>query len=185
MFASIATLFAITVDRYVYIVKPLRYPHIVTHRRMFLAVSGIWITACCLFIVHYIHRRSFGVGFRGVCYIPNIIGAFTYTFVGYLPIALIFSLNFRILSVVRRHRKRIFAEDTTIASVDNSAEKSTTSISLLLRFFVALKSAKTFAIIVPVLTFRNLIPTVFGPVIYYLCTGRCKQILFFTMNFTE
>ena len=41
MFASIATLFAITVDRYLYIVKPLTYPHIVTHRRMFLAVSGI------------------------------------------------------------------------------------------------------------------------------------------------
>ena len=32
MFASITTLLAITVDRYVYIVKPLRYPQIVTHR---------------------------------------------------------------------------------------------------------------------------------------------------------
>ena len=30
-FASIATLLAITVDRYLYIVKPLRYPQIVTH----------------------------------------------------------------------------------------------------------------------------------------------------------
>ena len=126
---------------------------------------------------------SFGVGLRGVCYIPNITGAFTYTFVGYLPIALIFSLNFRILSVARRHRKRIFAEDTTIASVDNSTEKSTTSISLLLRFFVALKSAKTFAIIVAVLTFCNLIPTVFGPVIYHLCTGRCKQIWYIVFHY--
>ena len=46
MFASVATLLAITVDRYLYIVKPLRYPQIVTHRRVFLAVLGIWITAC-------------------------------------------------------------------------------------------------------------------------------------------
>ena len=46
MFASVATLLAITLDRYLYIVKPLRYAHIVTHRRVFFAVSGIWITAC-------------------------------------------------------------------------------------------------------------------------------------------
>ena len=46
MFASVATLLAITVDRYLFIVKPLRYAHIVTHRLVFLAVSGIWITAC-------------------------------------------------------------------------------------------------------------------------------------------
>ena len=43
-----ATLLAITVDRYLYIIKPLRYPQIVTHRRVLLAVSGIWITSCLL-----------------------------------------------------------------------------------------------------------------------------------------
>ena len=63
MFASIATLLAITADRYVYIVKPLRYLQIVTHRRVFLAVSGIWITACCLFTVFYIQFNSVGVEF--------------------------------------------------------------------------------------------------------------------------
>ena len=52
MSASIAaTLLAITVDRYLYIVRLLRYPQFVTHRRVFLAVSGIWITACCIFVV--------------------------------------------------------------------------------------------------------------------------------------
>ena len=35
IFVSVATLLAITVDRYGYIVKPLRYPQIVTHRRVF------------------------------------------------------------------------------------------------------------------------------------------------------
>ena len=51
MFASIATLLTITVDRYLYIVKPLRYRQIVTHRRLFLVISGIWITACCIFMI--------------------------------------------------------------------------------------------------------------------------------------
>ena len=61
MSASTATLLAITVDRYLYIIKHPRYSQIVTHRRVFLAVSGIWITACCIFIVQYFHRRSYGL----------------------------------------------------------------------------------------------------------------------------
>ena len=72
MFASIATLLAITVDRYLYIVKPLRYLQIVTHGRVFRAVSGIWITACCMFIVHYIYD-GIDVHFRSLCYTPDSI----------------------------------------------------------------------------------------------------------------
>ena len=64
MFASIATLLAITADRSLYIVKPLRYSQIVTHRRVFLAVSGIWITACFVFSLQYIHSRSYGTDVR-------------------------------------------------------------------------------------------------------------------------
>ena len=43
LFASVATLLAITVDRFLYIVKPLKYPLIVTKRRVFLAISAILI----------------------------------------------------------------------------------------------------------------------------------------------
>ena len=74
MFASVATLLAITVDRYLYIVKPLRYPQIVTHRRVFLAVSGIWITACCIFVVWYIHIRIVAIDLRSACTIPCRFG---------------------------------------------------------------------------------------------------------------
>ena len=136
MFASIATLLAITVERYLYIVKPLRYVQIVTYRRVFLAVSGIWMTAFCLFIVHYIHRRSIGIGLRSVCYIPANIAHFTNVFVGYLPLTLILLFNFHILFVARKQRKRILAE-TMIISVDDSAKQSTNRISFVLGFFVA------------------------------------------------
>ena len=101
MFASVATLLAITVDRYLYIIKPLRYPQIVTHRRVFLAVSGIWITACCLFIVWYIYLRSYGIEFRSLCDTTgtgNNIAYFTDAFSFYLPLTLIFFLNFHLLS---------------------------------------------------------------------------------------
>ena len=182
MFASVATLLAITVDRYLYIVKPPRYPQIVTHRRVFLAVLGIWVTACCFFIVQCIHFRSHGIEFRTLCYIPDGIGYFSSAFAGYLPLVLIFSLNFHLLSVARRQRKRILAE-TTIASVDNSTEESTNRMSFVLGFFVALKSAKTFAIVVAVLTICILTPTVVGWILNNVCTVSCKQIWFVVFHY--
>ena len=169
MFASIATLLAITVDRYLYIVKPLRYPQIVTQRRVWLAVLGIWITACCLFVVQYIHRRSFGInGLRNVCYLPSNILHFTNAFVGYFTFTFIFLLNFHILYVARKQRRRIMAE-TKVASV--------------IGFFAALKAAKTFATVVAVLTFCILIPTVVGSIIAEFCSDACKQIWFVVVHY--
>ena len=67
MFASATTLVAITVDRYLYFAKPLKYPLIVTRRRVFLTVSGIWLTACSLFIFIYAQVSGFGKVFRSLC----------------------------------------------------------------------------------------------------------------------
>ena len=181
IFASVATLLAITVDRYLYIIKPLRYPQIVTHRRVFLAVLGIWITACCLFIVLYIHF-SLGIEFRSVCYLPGSTSYSKDAFAVYLPLTLIFFLNFHLLSVARKHRKRIFPE-TTIANADNSTEQSTNRMSFVLRFFVGLKEAKTFAIVVAVLAICILTPTVVGRILVEFCTTSCWQIWFVVLNY--
>ena len=163
MFASTASLLAITVDRYLYIVKPLRYPQIATHRRVFLAVSGIWIIASCFFIVHFIHDKGDIYKLRNLCYIPESIYHLSDVFSGYLPLIFIFFMNFHILSVARKQRKRILVK-TTIPNVDNSTEESgnTSRNRFLLKFFVALKTAKTFAIVVAVLTFGILAPTIVG-----------------------
>ena len=181
-FASVATLLAITVDRYLYIVKPLRYQQIVTHRRVFLAVSGIWITACCLFIIRYIHYRSHSVEFRSICYVPRSIDYFTEAFAAYLPLFLIFFLNFHLLSVARRQRKRIFPE-TTIASADNSTEQSTSRMRFVLRFLVGLKEAKTFSVVVAVLTICILTPTVVGRTLYEFCCVPCWQFWYVVLNY--
>ena len=182
MFASVATLLAITVDRYLYIIKPLRYPQIVTHRRVFLAVLRIWITACCLFIVLYIHFRSHSIEFRSLCYLPDSTSYFTDAFAGYLPLILIFFLNFHLLSVARKQRKRIFPE-TTIAGADDSAKVSANRMSFVLRFFVGLKEAKTFAIVVAVLAICILTPTVVGRILVEFCTTSCWQIWFVVLNY--
>ena len=182
LFASIATLLAITVDRYLYIVKSLRYLLIVTHRRVFLVVSGIWTTACCLFILGYIHFRSYGIQFRSFCFVPKGADYFTKAFVVYLPLVLIIFLNFHLLFVAQQQRRRILAE-TTIASADNSAEQSTSKMSIVLEFFVALKSAKTFAIVVAVLTVCVLIPTVVGRILAKFCDVPCPQFWYVVVNY--
>ena len=184
MFASVATLLAITVDRYLYIVKPLRYPQIVTHRRVSLVVLGIWITACCIFIVWYIYVRSYSIKLRSVCYTEKSvpIGYLTNAFAVYLPLILIFFLNFHLLTVAQRQRRRIFPE-TTIASADSSTRESINRMRFVLGFFVALKAAKTFAIVVTVLTICILTPTVVGRMLYEFCTGSCLQFWFVVFNF--
>ena len=180
-FASIATLFAITVDRYLYIVKPLRYPHVVTHRRVFLAVSGVWVGVSCLFVVWYIQVKNFGTAFRSLCQIQDSIYIAT-AFAGYLLLCLIVFLNFHILSVARKQRRRIFAE-TMISGVDNSTEESAKRMSVVRRFFVALKAAKTFSIVVAVLTFCLITPSVVGQMINTFCTDSCWRIWFVVFQY--
>ena len=182
MFASIATLLAITVDRYLYILKPLRYPQYVTHQRVFLAVLGIWATACCFFTVLYIHWRSFDIEFRSFCDILDSIRYFVDVIVGYFPLTLIFILNFHILLVARKQRKRILAE-TTLARVDNSTEESGYRLTFVIRFFVAVKAAKTFAIVVAVLTICILAPTVVGQILKTFYSARYQQIWYVVFNY--
>ena len=183
MFASIATLLAITVDRYLYIVKPLSYQFIVTHRRVFLAVSGIWTVACSIFIARYVHVVSYR-NFRSYCDLPGLainIYRIDEAF-GYLCLILMLLLNLHIFLVARKQRKRILAE-TTIARAYNSTEDSSNRMSFVRRFFVALKLAKTFAIVAAVLTVCILVPTVVGRMLHGFCSDRCAQIWFVVLNY--
>lgn len=182
MFASIGTLLAITIDRYLYIVKPLKHALMVTCREVFFAVLGIWLIACCLFVVIYVHIRSFGNRYRSLCYIPDKIGNFLDLFIAYIPLTLIFFFNLQIFSVARKQRKRIFAE-TGIASIDNSNKEFSSKRSFVLRFFVATKTAKTFAFVFAVLMLCVLTPTAVGQVLNYFCSDSCQQIWYVCFNY--
>ena len=154
----------------------------VTHRRVFLAVSGIWIAACCIFIahVHVISDRNF----RSLCDLPGLAKNILYinNSFGFLCLLLILLLNLHIFLVARRQRKRILAE-TTIARADNSTGESSNRMSFLRRFFVALKLAKTFAIVAAVLSVCILVPTVVGRILYEFCSARYRQIMYVVLNY--
>ena len=178
LFASVATLLAITVDRYIYIVKPLKYPLVVTKRRVFLAISGIWLTTCCLFIVLLVFSYRYDFRLRSFCHMKRAYKHhyFSSSIVSYLPLILIVILNFRILIVAEKQRKRILAETAVPVTTSSSSGEPATKMSAMRRFFHALKAVKTFSIVVAVLVFCVLTPAVVGPVIYSSCSQSCQQI---------
>ena len=184
LFASMATLLAITVDRYLYIVKLLKYPLIVTKRRVFLAISGIWLTACCLCVVINVNVSfRYQLGLRNFCDIKNvyIYHHFIYSFVPYVQLTLIIIINIRILIVAKKQRKRILAE--TALPVTTSNGQPTNKMSAIHRFFHAHKAVKTFSIVVAVLVFCVLIPKVVGTVLYYSCSDSCEQMWFVVFHY--
>ena len=178
-FASVAAVLAITVDRYLYFLKPMRYPTIVTCRRVFLTVLGIWFTVCCFFtVLHLQFRRRYGTKL-GLCALNTAgISYFKKSFLSYIPLILIFYLNFQIFGVARKQRKRILAEIKTVTVKDDSEGESTKNMSVAVQFFVALKAAKTFAIVFAVLTFCILTPTVVAHVLIGYGSVKSKMVWF-------
>ena len=181
LFASVATLLAITVDRFLYIVKPLQYPLIVTKRRVFLAISAIWLNWCCLFIALLLYWRSVNFKLRSLCHLNDYISRLTDILVGYLPLTLILIFNSWVLIVAEKQRKCILAETAVAVTTSNGQPANT--LSAIHRFFQARKAAKTFSIVVAVLTFCVLAPTVVGPVIESSCSPSCQQIWFVVFHY--
>ena len=179
LFASVATLFAITLDRYLYIVKPLKYPLIVTKRKVFRTIAGIWLTSCCMFIVYFIHYKKWDTKLRSLCYVPEYLSQPIQIYFKYIPITLIFILNFRILFVVRKQRKRILTE--TLPNHSTSCSR----FVAIRRFLQALKVVKTIFTVVIVLTFCCLVPTVVGSVLFIerICNGSCREVWYLIFHY--
>ena len=180
LFASVATLLAITVDRYLYIVKPLSYPLIVTKRRVFAVILGIWLTACCLFIILLVYFRGV-VGHTLTCHLDDILDYGSEVFIAYLPLTLILILNIRILIHAEKQRKRILAE--TVVAVTTGNGEPANKMTRMIDFFRNHKAVKTFSIVVAVLTFCVLTPTVVGKVVKYSCSVTCKHMWYIVFHY--
>ena len=102
-------------------------------------------------------------------------------FVGYLLLTLILIFNFWILIVAEKQRKRILAETAVAATTSNGQPAN--KMSAIHRFFQVRKAAKTFSIVVAVLAFCVLTPTVVGLVIESSCSPSCQQIWFVVFHY--
>ena len=183
LFASVATLLAITTDRYIFVIRPLRYPLIVTKRRVFTFILGLWLTASCIFIIFVIFvTRSDDRTLRSFCDVNESLQQCMISFVAYIPLCLIIILNVGILIVAEKQRRRILAE--TVGPLTSSNKQAGNRIATISRLFHALKAVKTFCIVVAVLAGCVLTPAVAGWVIYNTsCTGSCRQLWFVVFHY--
>ena len=174
MFASVASLLAITVDRYIYIVKPLKYPLIVTRPRVFVAISAIWLITCCIMAVWYIHIEIDKDRLRSVCFLMVNLGYVLDTFGTYIPVCLIIILNWRILLVSRKQRKQILCQTLPAPNNNEDPTNEKTRMKFVVRFLVGLKAAKTFSIVVAVLMFCIFAPTLISEMLLQFCSPECE-----------
>lgn len=140
---SIANLLAITIDRFIYISKPLKYPMIMTWARTYVVLSIIWLLA--IVNISFVYFNTGKDTRLFYCTNPLSVVIIFFTFDVYIPITGILSFNYKIYKVARNQRRRIKSE--SCSGVSSSSVNHETQ-SRRRSYLQQLKQIKTFAIIV-------------------------------------
>uniref|UniRef100_A0A4W5LVJ1 Alpha-1A adrenergic receptor n=1 Tax=Hucho hucho TaxID=62062 RepID=A0A4W5LVJ1_9TELE len=165
--ASIMSLCVISVDRYIGVSYPLRYPAIVTERRALLALVGLWALSVTISIGPLFGWKEPAPEDESICKITEEPAYAIFSAVGsfYLPLAIILSMYFRVYVVARQESRGLReghktdksdSESVTLrihrgnmAMSEDEALHSRTHFALrLLKFSREKKAAKTLGIVV-------------------------------------
>ncbi|KAI4873706.1 hypothetical protein NFI96_009701 [Prochilodus magdalenae] len=166
--ASIMSLCVISVDRYIGVSYPLRYPAIVTERRALLALMGVWALSITISVGPLFGWKEPAPEDESICKITEEPGYAIFSAVGsfYLPLVVILVMYCRVYVVARRETRGLRkgqkteksdrAEVVTLrihrgntAASEDEALRSRTHFALrLLKFSREKKAAKTLGIVV-------------------------------------
>uniref|UniRef100_A0A3Q3LPK1 Alpha-1A adrenergic receptor n=1 Tax=Mastacembelus armatus TaxID=205130 RepID=A0A3Q3LPK1_9TELE len=165
--ASIMSLCVISVDRYIGVSYPLRYPAIMTKRRALLAVMLLWVLSVFISIGPLFGWKEPAPEDESICKITEEPAYAIFSAVGsfYLPLAIILVMYCRVYVVAHRESQglregqkteksdservtlRIHRGNTTVS--EDEALRSRTHFALrLLKFSREKKAAKTLGIVV-------------------------------------
>ena len=145
LFLSIMFLLVITIDKYLYIAKPLKYPMIVTKRRIFILISCIWLAALVQpAIVYTFYCKNEDQRPSPVVYLQILYTLF--------PIGVIAILNCKLFKIVKEQRQRLIGLQQ-FPHEESEQVRSEQNQTWLRRLATELKVVKTFAIIVGNLIF--------------------------------
>ena len=150
IFLSIIFLLVITIDKYLCIAKPLKYPMIVTKRRIFILISCIWSVALVQPATIYTYYL-FETNSRKKC---QMLKAVVYLLILYtlVPIGVIAILNYKLFKIVKEQRQRLIVLQQ-LPHEESEQVRSEQNQTWLRRLATELKAVKTFAIIVGILIF--------------------------------
>lgn len=127
--ASIMSLCAISVDRYIGVSYPLQYPSIVTERRALLALVVLWALSITISIGPLFGWKEPAPEDESICKITEEPGYAIFSALGsfYLPLVVILSMYCRVYVVARRETRVLISGQKTEKS-DHAAEAVTLRI---------------------------------------------------------
>ncbi|MBN3307071.1 ADA1A protein, partial [Amia calva] len=102
--ASILSLCLISVDRYIGVSYPLRYPSIMTQRRGFITLAGVWVLAIVISIGPLLGWKEPHPEDENICKITEEPGYALFSALGsfYVPLVVILLMYFRVYLAAKR-----------------------------------------------------------------------------------
>ena len=175
---SIVTLLAITFDRFYFITDPLKYPLVMTKKRVLGIIAMVWLSALFLAIcVAYFTTSGLERFNCSIDYTVTISGLVIFV---YIPTALVLYLNYKMFKVARSHRRRI-AQQSEIArsGISQSGNTDSHRATAMANFKRTLKSIKTFAIVTAVFLLCYIPYSTTLIVEKFLCQDYCVPLELF------
>ena len=140
--ASIYGLMFISIERYVGVTRPLRYPIIITHRRTFYAIVFAWIVAAFVSIAPFLGWRKQVKSTDHTCEVNDDLSyvLFSCSFSFYIPLIIILCVYARIYGEANRqyrflrggekqvHLKQLVGEEVVTLRVHLPKHLSSTSV---------------------------------------------------------
>ncbi|CAB3984650.1 5-hydroxytryptamine receptor 7-like [Paramuricea clavata] len=146
LFLSITMLLSITIDKYLYIAKPLKYPLIVTTRRTSKLLTCIWLAALVIQLpLMYISMDHNKTCIKYPC---SRLVLWLQIIQQLAAICVMTTLNYKMFKIVKEQRQRMASEFV----LQPQQSESEQNMHWLRHLAKEVKAMKTFAIIVGVLT---------------------------------
>jgi adrenergic receptor alpha-1D len=118
--ASIYGLMFISIERYIGVTRPLRYPIIITHRRTILAILIAWLVAILVSITPFLGMHNEVKSTDQSCFINDNVSyvLFSCSFSFYIPLIIILCVYGRIYGEARRQHKFLIGGEKQVRLKD-------------------------------------------------------------------
>ena len=166
---SVVNIMVLTIDRYISITLPLRYPSIVTTKRVYIALVIIWSAGLINGSLVFVSTQSTGVPL--ICDVDMTVALVGAVICFYIPLTATVVFNIKIMRIAKAQRRKIAIQQAMPSETSNSTTGS--SRRNLARQF---KLFKTFAVVFGCFIFCVTPFPVIAMIDVVVCGGGCIPI---------